>query len=91
MFRKEFTILGVIFGCFMFFSLMFPGGMVESTAETCVKCAGMPSWGEVIIFCVMLVIAAPILAVITTLFHFIHVSKDTAEALKRTWKVLTGG
>lgn len=90
MFRKEFAILGIIFGCFIFLSLAFPNGMVESTAAGCIKCAGMPAWKDVIIFCVMLVIAAPILAVTTTLFHFIHVSKDTIEALKRTWKVLTG-
>ena len=33
MFRKEFFILGVIFGCFMFGSMAFPGGVVESSAN----------------------------------------------------------
>lgn len=33
MFRKEFALLGVMFGCFFFASLAFPGGVVESTAN----------------------------------------------------------
>ena len=32
-FLKEFIILGVIFGCFIFGSMAFPGGAVESTAN----------------------------------------------------------
>lgn len=52
-FRKEFAILGVIFGCFIFGSMAFPGGVVQSSAN---GTANIPSvdafggWNATIIF-----------------------------------------
>lgn len=44
-FGKSFAFLGVIFGCFVFASMVFPGGVVESTANGTVNTPGVATFG----------------------------------------------
>ena len=89
MFRKEFAILGVIFGCFIFFSMAFPNGVVESTAQGCVKCAGMPSWDSVIASAIALFVVTFGLMVTTILFHAVHVTPTAKDAIAWAVKIWT--
>jgi hypothetical protein len=52
-FRKEFAFLGVIFGCFIFASMAFPGGVVQSSANGTVNIPNVKAlggWNATIIF-----------------------------------------
>lgn len=45
-FRKEFAFLGVIFGCFIFASLAFPGGVVQSSVDGTANIPHVETFGD---------------------------------------------